>query len=140
MSQRFAQSPRGGEIRNILGWRNDDWLVAVNPIFGLSFSSGVGHTPGLELATKLNRRIAPGWSLGWERYHDRGPYNRFLPGSEQTLVNYLVLENLLEVSMVLEMQIYLQLQLVKVLDLAPDLVELQLVSEVDYVVPLGESE
>jgi hypothetical protein len=93
INQRFAQSPRSGEIRNILGWRNDDWLLAINPIFGLELSSGRPRTPGLEIATKINRHVAPGWSLGWERYHDRGPYNGFLPSAQQTLVNYLVLDH-----------------------------------------------
>ena len=93
VSQRFSPSARNAEIRNILGWRNDDWLVAINPIFGLQLSSGAARTPGLEIATKINRKVAAGWSVGWERYHDRGPYNRFLPYPEQTLVNYLVLDH-----------------------------------------------
>ena len=93
MSQRFSPSARNAEIRNILGWRNDDWLVAINPIFGLQLSSGAARTPGLEIATKINRKVAAVWSVGWERYHDRGPYNRFLPYPEQTLVNYLVLDH-----------------------------------------------
>jgi hypothetical protein len=93
VSQRFSPSARNAEIRNILGWRNEDWLVSINPIFGLALSSGAAHTPGLEIATKINRKVAAGWSVGWERYHDRGPYNRFLPYPEQTLVNYLVLDH-----------------------------------------------
>ena len=92
VSRRFSDSPWGGEIRNILGWRNDDWLVAVNPILGLALSPGVAHTPTIEWATKVTRRVGPGWSLGFERYNDRGPYNRNLPVVEQNTVNYAVLD------------------------------------------------
>jgi hypothetical protein len=90
ISQRFAASPRAGEMRNILGWRNDDWLLAINPIFGFAYSPGVPHTPGLEIATKVTRKVKDGLSLGWERYNERGPYNQFLPFNQQMLVNYLV--------------------------------------------------
>jgi hypothetical protein len=90
INQRFAASPRAGEMRNILGWRNDDWLLAINPIFGFAYSPGVPHTPGLEIATKVNRKIRDGLSLGWERYNERGPYNQSLPYQQQMLVNYVV--------------------------------------------------
>ena len=90
ISQRFAASPRAGEMRNILGWRNDDWMLAINPIFGFAYSPGVAHTPGLEIATKITRKVREGWALGWERYNERGPYNQSLPFNQQVLVNYVV--------------------------------------------------
>jgi hypothetical protein len=90
INQRFAASPRAGEMRNILGWRNDDWLLAINPIIGFAYSPGVSHTPSLEVATKVSRKIRDGLSLGWERYNERGPYNQSLPYQQQMLVNYVV--------------------------------------------------
>ena len=90
ISKRFSASPRAGEMRNILGWRNDDWMLAINPIFGFAYSPGVAHTPGLEIATKVTRKVKEGLAIGWERYNERGPYNQFLPSSQQMLVNYLV--------------------------------------------------
>jgi hypothetical protein len=90
INNRYAASPRGGEMRNILGWRNDDWLLAINPIFGFAYSPGVPHTPGLEIATKISRKINDVLAVGWERYNERGPYNQWLPSTQQMLVNYVV--------------------------------------------------
>jgi len=90
--QRFSESPRGGEIRNILGWRGTNWLLVLNPIFEFDASTGFSHQPALQVATKVNRRITEGWWLGWERYNDRGPLHQPLPASQQPTVNYLVLD------------------------------------------------
>jgi hypothetical protein len=90
--QRFSESPRTGEIRNILGWRSTHWLVVVNPIFGFDASRGFSHVPTLEVATKINRRVSERLSIGWERYNDRGPYNNPVIVSEQGKVNYLVVD------------------------------------------------
>jgi hypothetical protein len=90
IQRRFSESPRHAEIRNILGWRNDDWLLSVNPIFGLDLSRNVPHTPGLEVATKVSRKVTGRVALGWEYYNDRGPYQQFLPLQAQTRVHYIV--------------------------------------------------
>ena len=92
LKHQFSDSARTGEIRNILGWKNRDWLVAVNPIFDLNLSPGVSQKPTFLLATKLNRRISDSVSIGWERYNDRGPYNAALPPSQQNTVNYAVID------------------------------------------------
>ena len=90
--QRFSESPRTGEIRNILGWRSTNWLFVVNPILGFDASRGFSHVPGLEVATKINRRVSQDLSIGWERYNDRGPTNNPWPSYEQGKVNYLVVD------------------------------------------------
>ena len=92
VQQKYAESRRGGEVRNILGWRSTNWLIAVNPIFEFDASPGFSHTPSLEIGTKINRRINEHLSIGWERYHDRGPYNHALPYAEQGRTNYVVLD------------------------------------------------
>lgn len=91
--QRFSESPREGEVRNILGWRSTNWLLSLNPILGFSASPGFSHTPTLEVATKVNRRVNESTWVGWERYNDRGPYNNTLPVSLQGKVNYLVIDH-----------------------------------------------
>jgi hypothetical protein len=92
VQQRYSESPRSGEIRNIFGWRTTNWLFVVNPIFGFDASPGFSHVPSLEIATKINRKVSESLSIGWERYNDRGPYNKMLPLANQGLVNYVVLD------------------------------------------------
>ncbi len=92
VQKKFSESPRGGEVRNIFGWRNERWLLAVNPIFEFDASPGYSRIPSLEIATKINRRMGERWSLGWEHYNDRGQYNKSVPVSEQGKVEYLVID------------------------------------------------
>ena len=92
VQQKYSESPRGGEVRNILGWRTTNWLFVVNPIFEFDASPGFSHVPSLEIATKINRKVSESLSIGWERYNDRGPYNNMLPKGSQGLVNYLVVD------------------------------------------------
>jgi hypothetical protein len=89
---RFTDSPRSGEMRNILGWTDEKWLLAINPILGVDLSPGFSRVPSLEIATKINRRITDDFSIGWERYNDRGSINNFAPLPAQGLVNYLVVD------------------------------------------------
>lgn len=92
VQKKFSESPRGGEIRNIIGWRNADWLLAFNPIFEFDASPGFSRIPSLEIATKINRKLGERWSIGWEHYNDRGQYNKVLPASAQGNVEYLVID------------------------------------------------
>lgn len=92
VQKKFSESPRGGEVRNIIGWRNENWLLAANPIFEFDASPGFSRIPSLEIATKINRKMGERWSLGWEHYNDRGQYNKSLPASEQGNVEYLVID------------------------------------------------
>lgn len=92
VQKKFSESPRGGEVRNILGWRNANWLLSANPIFEFDASPGFSRLPGLEIATKINRKISERMWLGWEHYNDRGQYNKSLPASQQGNVEYLVID------------------------------------------------
>lgn len=93
VGQRFSESPRGAEIRNILGWRNAQWLAVVNPILGVDVSRGYSHAPMLELATKINRKVGESTAIGWERYSEMGPLRQMFPGAQQSRVNYLVVDH-----------------------------------------------
>jgi hypothetical protein len=77
LKERFSQSRTSAELRIMTGWRNADWLVAANPVFGWSLSDGLrSSTADLSLGTKIARTVAPGWSLGIEYYAEAGTTSR----------------------------------------------------------------
>ena len=84
LSKGFSESQRSLEIRTIAGWRNEDWLLAVNPIFGWGLSPGFRNgTPDFTLALKASRKVAANLGAGLEYYSGLGPLNRFLPPGQQ---------------------------------------------------------
>ena len=67
----------GGEMRPILAWHDDRWLLAVNPIFDQSFAgAGASDGPEFEPSVKVARAIGP-IALGFEYYGALGPIGSF---------------------------------------------------------------
>lgn len=89
----FSESARSLELRTIAGWRNPDWLLAVNPIFGWSLSDGFrSGTPDFTLALKASRKVSASLGLGLEYYSEMGPLNRLLPANQQNNTLYLAFD------------------------------------------------
>ena len=89
----FSQSAKSVEMRNILGWKNSQWLVAVNPIFGWDVSPGyTHHSPEFTLATKVSRSVTDSVALGFEYYNGRGRINDTLASSLQDKTVFLVMD------------------------------------------------
>jgi hypothetical protein len=73
LKERFSQSSTSAELRIMTGWRNADWLVAANPVFGWNLSDGLrSATADLSFGTKIARTVARDVSLGIEFYADAG--------------------------------------------------------------------
>jgi len=93
VKQQFSQSAQSVEMRNILGWKNNQWLVAVNPIFGWDVSPGyTHHSPEFTLATKVARSVTESVALGFEYYNGRGRINDTLASSLQDKTVFLVMD------------------------------------------------
>ena len=96
ISSKFEASRHNFELRIMGGYRNQDWLFAVNPVFGwaLSSSQEVPKTrnPQFELGYKVARTVADGIALGVEYYNEKGAWRRFDPASEQGKTVYGVLD------------------------------------------------
>ena len=89
----YSQSLRSAEVRTIAGWKNKDWLLAVNPIFGWDLSSGYTHgSPEFTLATKVARKVSESLAFGVEHYNGRGRLNQVLPSDQQEKSTYLVMD------------------------------------------------
>jgi hypothetical protein len=79
---RFSPTPWGLEIRPIIGVRNSDWEIIVNPIVdvGLSSNGQADFAPAVRLARNLgNDRY-----IGLEYYADFGQIGDFLPLQQQS--------------------------------------------------------
>jgi hypothetical protein len=75
----------GAEIRPIIGWEADHWLVVVNPIVDLSLAGPDAHAgPTFEPAAKLARTFVEVFALGVEYYGAIGPLASPLPLAAQT--------------------------------------------------------
>jgi hypothetical protein len=75
----------GAEIRPIVGWEADHWLVLVNPIVDLSLAGPDAVAgPSFEPAAKLARSFAELLALGIEYYGSIGPMASPLPLAAQT--------------------------------------------------------
>jgi len=89
----FSQSAQSLEMRNIIGWKNSQWLVAVNPIFGWDLSPGFKHhSPELNLASKVSRSLSESVALGVEYYNGRGRLNETLSSAQQNKTLFWVMD------------------------------------------------
>jgi len=89
LQQRYSQSRQAAEVRTIFGWRNEDWLVSVNPTFGFDLSSGFDRgNPNFDVGIKVGRKVADGVMLGGEYYADFGGVKHFSPWNEQNHTLY----------------------------------------------------
>jgi hypothetical protein len=81
----YSPSRDSFELRLMTGYRNSEWLIAVNPVFGWGLSEGYsGQAPDFSLATKIAKTIAPGMALGAELYCEMGTAARIVPWPQQT--------------------------------------------------------
>lgn len=84
LKQPFSESARSVEVRTILGWKNAQWLLAVNPIFGWDISPGYRHhSPEFTVALKVARRFTSASHWGFEYYNGVGRINQRLPSASQ---------------------------------------------------------
>lgn len=84
MKQRFSESRSCAELLLMAGWRNADWMLAVNPKFGWPLSDGLrSGTADFSIAAKLVRTVVPDVSVGVELFSELGTTRRILPAGEQ---------------------------------------------------------
>ena len=86
-SLRVSESEWGMEMRPIIGYRTDNWLLSFNPIFTMELSGNASRQPQFEPSLKVARTVAQGMQAGLEYYGEYGYSNHILPASER--VNYL---------------------------------------------------
>ena len=93
IGQRFDQSRTNLELRFIGGWKNDSWLLAVNPIFGWALSDGQRQrSPEGTISFKVARSVAKDVALGFEYYSGYGKVSRVLPIDERDNTLFLALD------------------------------------------------
>jgi hypothetical protein len=71
-SKRVTESNMNVELRPIIGWRNDKWLLSFNPIIGAAVSGDTSREPSFSPAFKVARTIVEGVQAGFEYYADMG--------------------------------------------------------------------
>ncbi|HTP95575.1 MAG TPA: hypothetical protein VMK05_06970 [Burkholderiales bacterium] len=91
-SRRVNETNWNYELRPIVGWRGDKWLVAFNPVLGGALSDKVSREPALLPMFKVAREVAQGYSVGFEHYADVGPIHHRDPLSEQSHLLYGVVD------------------------------------------------
>ena len=84
LPQRYDPSRVGSEVRAIIAWENDRWLLALNPIVGVPLGTperalGPTFEPAAMAKVKLFSTIA----VGAEYYSGVGPIGKPLPWREQ---------------------------------------------------------
>ena len=92
VERRFEEARRTAEIRPIVGYRNDDWLVSFNPIVGTDLAGPQKGVLTFAPAFKIARSAGGGYALGAEYYAELGRLSHFAPGSEQSHILYFVLD------------------------------------------------
>jgi hypothetical protein len=93
LQQRYSQSRESFELRTIFGHRAEDWLLAVNPVFGWDLSPGFrSGTPDFSLGIKATRKIAEKTSIGAEYYSEMGKLDAILPLHAQANTLFAVID------------------------------------------------
>jgi hypothetical protein len=91
-SRRTSESYWGLELRPIIGYRDEDWLLSFNPVLDMSLSNNVSRAPQFEPGIKITRRTVEGVHAGFEYYGEYGPLRQILPASQRSHALYAVLD------------------------------------------------
>lgn len=91
-SLRVAESEWGMEVRPIIGYRTEEWLLSFNPILNMDFSNDLSRRPQFEPALKVGRKVAEGLHAGFEYYGEYGYANDMLPSPERVQYLYAALD------------------------------------------------
>lgn len=92
--KRSEQNHWGAELRPIIGYRDDDWLIGFNPVVGLATSGNGAWQPTFEPQVKLAHSIGNGIMLGVEHYAGFGAFSRIDPWHQQSQTSYLTLDTI----------------------------------------------
>jgi len=90
VERRFEEARRTAELRPILGYRNDAWLVSFNPILAFDLAGEQKGVAFFAPAFKLARSVGERRALGIEYYAELGRPSHFAPRAEQAHTLYLV--------------------------------------------------
>lgn len=83
-AKRISEAANGLEIRPIIGYLDEQWLLSFNPIFNMDLSDKVSRQPRFEPALKITHAVVPGWRAGLEYYGEYGPLTHMLPRDERS--------------------------------------------------------
>lgn len=84
VNERLEQGRPAMELRPIIGYRNEDWLVSFNPVVGKTFRSRyVSSKPDFSPGIKIARNIGGDNFVGIEYYDEMGAFGDFKPAREQ---------------------------------------------------------
>ncbi len=93
LARKYSESRDSFELRTIVGYRADAWLVAVNPVFGWDLSPGLrSGTPDFSLGVKATRNVAEKLAVGAEYYSEMGTTSHILPLARQSNTLYAVVD------------------------------------------------
>ena len=84
LAKKYSESRWSTELRIMLGYRDSDWLVGLNPVFGWDLSDGLADgKPDVAFGLKVARGIGGGIALGGEYYAELGKLADHLPANQQ---------------------------------------------------------
>ncbi len=87
---RTSDSLSGMEVRPIVGYRDEQWLVSFNPILNLGLAANVTHQPQFAPAMKLTRRVNAVMRSGFEYYGEYGALTHMLSVNQRAHSLYAV--------------------------------------------------
>jgi hypothetical protein len=82
LPEQYEAGRWGAEVRPIVAWENSSWLLAVNPILGVSFSD-LGAGPDFEPAAMAKYKVAALFAIGVEYYASLGSLGHLEPLHDQ---------------------------------------------------------
>lgn len=91
-ARRVSESYWGMELRPVVGYRSEYWLVSFNPILNMELSNNVSREPQFEPALKVTRKASEGMHAGLEYYGEYGPIHHILPHNERAHYLYGVVD------------------------------------------------
>lgn len=92
VQRKFEEAGQSLEIRPILGWHGEEWLLAFNPIVEADLAGPAKGVLTFAPAFKAARDVGDGTAVGVELYSDLGRLSGFAPRAEQSHSLYFVLD------------------------------------------------